>query len=245
MKIRHPLLINLASRLGTRIIRTLCGSMRYESRFIHENYLPDNPCLPGRVIYVFWHDSMLMPAYFYGRKDIYTLVSPHADGQWLAGMLERLGFSVVRGSSNHKGTEALRQMLRVARSSHIAISPDGPRGPRRKLKDGPIYLASRSGLPIVPMGFACNKAWHAGSWDCLAIPKLFARGFGVSAPPIAIPPGVSKDTLEPFRQQVEESLHAVSQIAERWATTGLYDTYDYDVLPRTQPQSASLAFSSR
>ncbi len=245
MKIRHPLLMKSASWLGTRIIQTLCGTMRYQARHIGENYLPDNPAVPRRVIYVFWHDSMLIPAYFYGRKDIYALVSPHSDGQWLAGMLERLGFSTVRGSSNRGGAEAMRQMLRLSRKAHFAISPDGPRGPRRELKDGPIFLAARTGMPIVPMGFACSRSWRARSWDRLCVPKMFGRGYGVTAPPIAIPRDLSIDTLEPYRQQVEESLHAVSQIAERWASTGQYDTYDYDLLGRTNEARHETTLASR
>ncbi len=84
MKIRHPRTIKLASWVGTQIIRTLCGSMRYQARFIGENYLPDTPRLPRRVIYVFWHEHMIIPAYRYGRPDVHALVSSHTDGQFLA-----------------------------------------------------------------------------------------------------------------------------------------------------------------
>jgi len=241
MRIRNPLLLKTASWVGTRIIETLCGTMRYQARHIGDNYLPDNPDIPRRVIYVFWHENMLIPAYFYGRKDVHALVSPHTDGQWLAGMLQRLGFSTVHGSSNRGGFEAMRQMLRLSRHSHFAISPDGPRGPRRQLKDGAIYLAARTGMPIVPMGFACTRSWRAKSWDSLCVPKMFGRGYGVSAPPIPIPRGISTDTLEPYRQRVEASLHAVSEIAERWAVTGSYDPYDYDLLGSdTEPAAMTL-----
>jgi hypothetical protein len=230
MKIRHPQLIKLASWCGTQIIRTLCGSMTYQARCIGENWLPDTPSLPRRVIYAFWHETMLIPAYRYGRPDVHALVSSHTDGQFLAGMLQQLGFSTVAGSSGRSGTEAMRRMLKIGQESHIAISPDGPRGPRRKLKSGPIYLAARTGMPIVPFGFACNRAMRAKSWDRLIVPKLFSKGYGVCASPICIPRGIEREELEPYRQYVEEVLHAVSEIAERWAATGLYDTYDYDSL---------------
>jgi hypothetical protein len=101
-------------------------------------------------------------------------------------------------------------------------------------------------MPIVPMGFACDRAWRARSWDRLVVPKLFSKGYGVTAPPITVPRDVTKDdAMEPYRQEVEETLHAVSEITERWAATGLYDTYDYDVLKRTRTWSPAMTFSPR
>jgi hypothetical protein len=223
VKIRHPFALKLASVIGTNIIRSLCGTMRYRTRFIGENYLPNNPHRPERVIYIFWHEHMLIPAYFYGRKDLFVLASPHADGQWMAGMLERLGFSIVRGSSNNGGSEAMRQMMRLAGQVDFAISPDGPRGPRRQVKDGPIYLAARTGMPIVPVGFSCVRQWRAKSWDRLMVPKLFTRGYGVAGEPIRVPRGLGKDALEEHRTRVENALHHVVDLAERWALTGSYD----------------------
>ncbi len=100
-------------------------------------------------------------------------------------------------------------------------------------------------MPIVPMGFACDRAWHARSWDQLVVPKLFSNGYGVCAPPIPIPRDVTLETLEPYRQDVEESLHAVSSIAERWSASGLYDTYDYDCLTRTETRSSTMTLAPR
>jgi lysophospholipid acyltransferase (LPLAT)-like uncharacterized protein len=244
MKIRHPRAIKLASWVGTQIVRTLCGTMRLRCEHIGENCYPDSPSLSGRVIYAFWHECMLVPSFRFRKRDIHVLVSGHSDGRFIAGVLERLGFRTVVGSSKQGGAKAMRRMLRVSERSHIVITPDGPRGPRRKVKSGVIYLAARTGLPIVPVGLACSNAWRAKSWDQLTIPKMFSRGRGVSAPPIFIPPDVSTDTLEPYRQELEEKLHALTEIAERWAATGLYDTNEYHRLP-DRARSPSLTYSPR
>src|SRR5206468_6190352 len=103
-------------------------------------------------LYAFWHEHLLLPAYHYGRRDIRVLISTHADGQLIAEVCRRLGFGLVRGSTTRGGVEAVRQMLRDGGASHLAITPDGPRGPRRRVQPGVSFLASRTGLPVVPMG---------------------------------------------------------------------------------------------
>src|ERR1700682_2061333 len=67
-----------------------------------------------------------------------------------------------------RGPRALRQMARNIQSGaarHIAVTPDGPRGPRRTVQPGLVYLAGLTGLPIVPVGFAYRGAWRMNSWD--------------------------------------------------------------------------------
>lgn len=245
MKFRHRSAMKIASWCSTQCLRTLCGTMPYEYRSIGLNCEPHSPDLTRRVIYVFWHEYLVLPSYLYARPDVHALVSPHSDGRFLADVLERLGFRTVHGSSNHGGSEAMRHLLKISKQSHIAITPDGPRGPRRKVKEGAIYLAAKTGMPIVPFAFAYSKSRRVRSWDELAIPKMFSRGYGLTAPPIHIPRSAAAEDLEIYRQHVEETLHAVSAIARRWAGTGLYDTYDYDCLVRTQPQADALMLASR
>jgi lysophospholipid acyltransferase (LPLAT)-like uncharacterized protein len=117
---------------------------------------------------------MLLPAYHYARPDIKVLISTHADGQLIAEACQRLGFALARGSSTRGGVEAVRDMLR-ANDTHLAVTPDGPRGPRRRVQAGVVYLAARTGLPIVPVGFAARRPWRAKSWDRFAVPRPFSR----------------------------------------------------------------------
>jgi lysophospholipid acyltransferase (LPLAT)-like uncharacterized protein len=181
---------------------------------------------------------MLLPSFRYIRPDIHVLVSKHADGQFVGGVMKRLGLGMAYGSSTRGGVEAIRQMVQLSKTSHLVITPDGPRGPRRQVKMGAIYLASQTGMPIVACGCGYSSAWRANSWDQFAFPRPFSTGCGVTTPPIFIPKEASKDELEGYRREVEAKFLAATTIAERWAATGHYDTYEYDVI-------ASRYFKSR
>jgi lysophospholipid acyltransferase (LPLAT)-like uncharacterized protein len=108
-------------------------------------------------------------------------------------------------------------MLEAARHSHLAMTPDGPRGPRRRVQPGTIYLAAKTGLPIVPFGVGFAKAWRARSWDRFAVPYPYSRVTLVSAAPIDVPPELDGKALTHYRGLLEERLLHATEEAERWA----------------------------
>jgi lysophospholipid acyltransferase (LPLAT)-like uncharacterized protein len=218
MKIRHPVLIRMLGFLGAWLIRLWVGTVQYRYRCLDPRVEPSQ--LHERYIFAFWHENILLLAYHYGRPDVWVLVSQHADGQLIAEICWHVGFSVIRGSTTRGGTEAVRQMLRTARAAHLVITPDGPRGPRRHVQMGLVYLAARTGLPVVPIGIGYCRPWRLRSWDRFAVPRLFSRGRCVIGVPITVPAGAEKEQLEPYRQLVEEALHAVTDLAQRWADEG-------------------------
>src|SRR5262249_14865455 len=112
------------------------------------------------------------------------------------------------------GVEAVRKMVRVLQRSHVAITPDGPRGPRRRLQPGVISLSSMTGIPIVPNGFAYSAAWRLRTWDRLALPKPCSEVIHVSGDPIHIPSELDKEQLEMYRQRVENAMVEVTEAAE-------------------------------
>jgi lysophospholipid acyltransferase (LPLAT)-like uncharacterized protein len=217
MKIRNPLLIKTVGVVGAWAIRRWIATLRYEYRPIGPNVDPHRPDLDRRYIYAFWHETMLLPAYQYGRSDIWVLISQHADGQMIADVSRRLGFQLVRGSTTRGGAEAVRQMLRLGRGGHLAITPDGPRGPRRRVQPGLVYLAARTGMPIIPIGIGFDRPWRMGSWDRFALPRPFSRAVCVTTEPIIVPPDVEKDALEVYRERVERTLLDATTMAEQWA----------------------------
>jgi lysophospholipid acyltransferase (LPLAT)-like uncharacterized protein len=127
---------------------------------------------------------------------------------------------VVRGSTTRGGVKVVRQMLGL-RDTHLAITPDGPRGPRRRVQPGLIYLSSRLGLPIVPTGFAYQRPWRLKSWDRFAVPRPFTRARCVTGDPVLVPADAERDLLEHYRVYVEQQLLAVSEQAEHWAEAGI------------------------
>jgi lysophospholipid acyltransferase (LPLAT)-like uncharacterized protein len=230
LKIRNPFVLKTASRLCSSLVYSLGRTIRVRYRFIGENSLPGAANPGRRYIYLFWHEYMLLPSFRYAMPDIHVLVSKHTDGVFIGDVMKRLGFSMAYGSSTRGGSEAIRNMLKLSKTSHFAITPDGPRGPRRQAKMGAIFLAAQTGLPIVAAGCGFSSAWRAKSWDRFAFPHPFSKGCIVSAPPLFVPKKATSDELERYRREVEAKLLAVTAIAERWAATGQYDTYEYDSL---------------
>jgi lysophospholipid acyltransferase (LPLAT)-like uncharacterized protein len=222
MKIRNPRIISAASWLGAQLVRAWMRTISYEYRPLGPNFDPGHKGMSGRYIYAFWHENMLGLISHYGQPNIHVLVSRHADGQLIAELARHLGFAIVRGSTTRGGVEAVRQMLRLSQAAHLVVTPDGPRGPRRRVQPGLIYLAARTGLPIVPIGIGFRRPWRMKSWDRFAVPRLFSHSTCVTPEPITIPVDADKAELERQRQFVEQALLEVGDLAERWAETGVW-----------------------
>jgi lysophospholipid acyltransferase (LPLAT)-like uncharacterized protein len=215
MKIRHPLLIKAIGFAAGWLVRLWIGTLRYRYRPMGANLDPNQPHFQGRYLYAFWHENILVPAYHYGRRDINVLISEHADGQMIAEACRHLGFRVVRGSATRGGARAIRQMRRISRSAHLAITPDGPRGPRRQVQSGVVYLAALTGLPIVVFGIAFEHAWRMDSWDHFALPYPWSAAVCVTLEPIHVPEKIGKDQIEHYRLKVENAMNEATETAER------------------------------
>jgi lysophospholipid acyltransferase (LPLAT)-like uncharacterized protein len=237
MKIRHPALIHTVGWLGARLLRAWMRTIRFDYRALGMNLAPaDMDAVPERVLAVFWHENLLLPASRYGRPDVRVLISQHADGQMIAEVCQRLGFGLVRGSTTRGGVEAVRQMLGSSSSQfHLALTPDGPRGPRRSVQPGVAYLAARTGRPIIAVGIGYDRPWRLGSWDRFAIPRPWSRAVCVSSRAIRLPCDADRDQLERSSLVVQQELDRVTSLAERWAASG---TWPADAEQATQEGDA-------
>lgn len=110
------------------------------------------------IILAFWHSQQLMIPIGYRGTGSHVLISRHGDGEIIARIIARFGHEAVRGSSTRGGAGALRALIKLGRSGRdVVVTPDGPKGPRHVAKLGVIHLAKATGLPIVPLAFACSK----------------------------------------------------------------------------------------
>lgn len=149
------------------------------------------------VILAVWHGELLPLVWGHRNEPISILVSTHADGEIITRVLMSLGFDTVRGSSSRGGARALLEMVRLLRDGRdLAITPDGPRGPRRVFAAGAAVAAMRAGAPVVGVGALVNSAWQLRSWDRLVIPKPFARVTIRYAPPTYVEASSSKEAEE-------------------------------------------------
>jgi lysophospholipid acyltransferase (LPLAT)-like uncharacterized protein len=216
---RTPLWMRGAGLAAATGIRAWMSTLEYQALFYDQNVDPIHG-VGGQRIYVFWHEYILIPLYMRGHCNLTMLLSKHKDADILFRLAHHMGFECVRGSTYGGATEALLELARRGQHMHLTITPDGPRGPRRKLAQGPVYLASKLGLPIVPFGMGLDRPWRAKSWDRFAIPRPGSRARAVVGPEIHIPPGLTRPELEERRVGVETLLNSLCDEAESWAVSG-------------------------
>jgi hypothetical protein len=165
-----------------------------------------------------WHDALILPTFLSSaglRRKTCCLVSRHQDGSYLADTMALLGYSTVRGSSNKGGAAAIRQLLDDTAGKHIVITPDGPRGPRRELKAGPVYLASQLGRRIVCGAYVCRSGWRIrGSWTDMLIPLPFTTIYALTSDPLTIPADLSRDALAAQIARVQAEMDRLDAAAE-------------------------------
>ncbi len=155
-----------------------------------------------RFIYCVWHDQLLIPIFGGKHRHTAALVSQNQDGSFVAAGLRSAGIVPIRGSSNRGGTKAMRQLIREAEGKHIVMTPDGPRGPRRELSAGVVFLAAHSGRAIVPTAFTCERGWRFGvGWTDLLVPKPFSKVHLLTGEPIHIAPDTTNLRADVARVQ--------------------------------------------
>lgn len=171
-------------------------------RWHHENVSCVEPVLagPSGAIALFWHGRIplgLAPTPQWGRKRTRCLISPSADGEFIARALAMSGFGAIRASSAKPGDAAkARQAVGAIREAvawvkaggALVISPDGPRGPNERIAEGSLQIARRSGQPVFLMGIAAHPAWQSRtSWDRVMFALPFGRGAVVWEGPLHVP----------------------------------------------------------
>lgn len=218
LKLDHPLINKLGGLLGAAAIRAWMSTLDYKVGFYDRGVDPAFAGCPGQRIYIFWHEYILFPIFLRGHCNLSMLLSRHRDAEILSHVAYHLGFDFVRGSTNRGGVAAIRELLRKSRKMHLTITPDGPRGPRRRLAPGPIFLASKLGLPLVVMGYGYDRPWRVKSaWDQFAIPRPFTRARCILSPEVHVPPGLDRKGLEYFRQKIGRLMNRLTNEAEAWA----------------------------
>lgn len=213
-KLRQPWLIRIASFSASLLVRNWIGTLNYRLANLDSTPHPANP-REARFIYALWHESILFLPLF--REKVNILISQHADGEFITQVCQFLGAEVVRGSTTQGGMQALMELEECSKRTHLLVTPDGPQGPRRRVQLGLIFLASRTGLPIIPCGVGFAGAWRARSWDKLALPHPWTSGRGVMGQAISVPRNLTRKQLEHYRLIVEDAMLKTTDAAERWA----------------------------
>jgi len=169
------------------------------------------------AIYCFWHNRMAMMVY--ARRSArrhHIIISAHQDGQMIAGIVARFGIRTIFASSSRNGLEGFKQaMVALGAGELLCITPDGPRGPRMRSGFGPIDLARRAGVPLLPVAFSTTRRRVFDSWDRFVLPLPLGRGVFVAGEPLRVPRDCTGAAREAARAEFERRMNAVAAEADR------------------------------
>ncbi|MFA5831991.1 MAG: lysophospholipid acyltransferase family protein [Bacteroidota bacterium] len=169
-------------------------------------------------IVAFWHGSMFV-GWFVHRSEkkgaISALVSQSNDGEFLSTILERWGYTMIRGSSHIGGKEAMQLMVHeVIKGNALAITPDGPRGPRHEMKMGAVRVAQKTDVPLVLAGIGVKKKRHLRSWDKFEVPMPFSTIVVKYSDPVFVSKDLEGESLDTFKLEMQNKLNALTEEAE-------------------------------
>jgi lysophospholipid acyltransferase (LPLAT)-like uncharacterized protein len=218
LKIRSPLLNKLAIWFGVRLVKLLYWTCRKEIVGDAPNLSSYESTGDKRYLYCVWHDQIVMTLFTGRPQNMSGLVSRHQDGGYVADVMQALDIRPVRGSTKRGGSEAMRELMDAAADLHVAITPDGPRGPRHVPKTGIVFLASHSGRGIVPVAYSCRRCWKIeGSWTDMMIPKPFTTIYARGGVPIYVPPNLKRNELDQYTASLQSEMDRLEADAERLA----------------------------
>jgi lysophospholipid acyltransferase (LPLAT)-like uncharacterized protein len=199
----------LVRTFATPLVSALAGTWRYR---IHDDHHWQELAARGEAhAFMLWHEAILPLLWVHRNQGIAIVVSQAREGRYLSDYAARLGYALLPGSSSKGGTRALLGAVRALQGGGtIAITPDGPRGPRRVIKPGLIRAAQRAAAWIVPLHASVGAAWRLNSWDRLMIPKPLAQVTVVYGTPFRIDAGPAG-----LESGVTRSIQAMANLEQR------------------------------
>ena len=188
------------------IVRSRCASSLFREEY------------PLKPVVALWHSALVYTLYHFRVYRGTIMTSPSRDGEWIANTIVQWGQFPVRGSRHKGGLKAIRQMAEIMKHYHVpsGIVADGSKGPAGIAQLGAVILARDTGSPIIPTGFAADRAIYFNSWDRMVLPLPFSRVCIVYGEAITVPSGARGLAVERCRKRLETSLHqATRQARER------------------------------
>jgi lysophospholipid acyltransferase (LPLAT)-like uncharacterized protein len=196
---------------GFRLLQVWARTLRYQ--------IDDRAALIGNPVrenYIgsLWHNRLLLISYvlkrFAPHRPGAGLISASRDGDLVADLTQRFGFDVVRGSSSRMGASAILEMSNVLASGRdLLITPDGPRGPAYELGPGIIFLAQKSGAPVLPINLEYSSCWRLKSWDRFILPRPFSKVRVIFGSPHRVGSTSTPEEFETERLRLQSAMMAL------------------------------------
>ena len=224
--LRQRIVLRIIIFVGHAVIRLIGPTLRVSVS--HEEgaqtTLDQRPLIAS-----FWHSCMIPATYIFRDMGIRVMSSDSYDGQYMGRIIHKFGFVAVKGSSSRNAVRALLGLRRALEEGWtVAFTLDGPRGPRHKVKPGPVALARSSGKPLTMFHAAVDRAWVLNTWDRLMIPLPFSRVLVRVGKLIRVPEDASDEEIERYTAELQAGLDRVCEFAEanvRRAGTGEFPYY--------------------
>lgn len=168
-----------------------------------------------------WHSRFLMlnAAWKRGYQQPHVLISRSRDGELVARASRILGIKPIRGSARRSkvkggkkagkgGATAFREMQKALENGGcMVITPDGPKGPRQRVGNGPLLLAKHSGAPLISCVFSTRFRVQIDSWDRFIVPLPFGRGQIIWGQPFSIAADAAEDEIAALKTAFEQEMN--------------------------------------
>ena len=202
----HSFLVGLVARLIWVYIYFVACTSRIT--WVQKSILDDTLQKYPSLIYTSWHGRQVFLTWVQRKTKAWVLISKSKDGEFIARAIELFGMRSVRGSSSKGGAEALMQLKqKLDEGGCLGVTPDGPRGPQRRVKDGIIFLAQKTGKPILPMVWSSKRKWIFKAWDDFWVPKPFNHIAVAYSQPVYVE---KTDDPETKKQELEQKLNLLT-----------------------------------
>jgi len=210
----------LAGQFNALMLPRMLYCLDYRIAHYDRSVDPAHDDYNEHCILAFLHEYIVVTLPRWGRTPVTALCSLHRDGEWVNQTALALGLNVVRGSSSRGGAQAIRKIRENFAFNSLAMTPDGPRGPRRVMASGSIFMAAKLQVPLVMVGVGISNPYRLNTWDKFAIPKPLSRVRIIAGPKIRIPKKINRDQLESYRLSAETLLNDLCDEAQTWADSG-------------------------
>jgi lysophospholipid acyltransferase (LPLAT)-like uncharacterized protein len=212
---RNEFMLDAGSIIGAFLLKTLYLSLRsyhhYQDQKTTESLFREGK----KVIFSFWHGRLLMLPFGVSTRQVAIMISQHRDGDFVSRFMEREGCQSIRGSATRGSLGAMKQMIASYRSGlHLAITPDGPKGPRFQVKSGVIELSKLTEAPIQPLTFGAFPRKVLDSWDEFVIPHPFSTCVFVWGKPLPVPADANKERIAELQGILQREMREITLLAD-------------------------------
>ena len=184
---------------------------------------------PGVII--IWHNRLLFFPVMcprWEREHTSALISASRDGQYIADLCKQWHVGSIRGSSSRTSVQVMGEAMESLRQGrYVAMTPDGPRGPRYSMSRGPVRMASEAGVKLIPVAVNYSSYWELKSWDKFQIPKPWAKITFILDEALEIPPDLTEEDVEKWRETLRKKLNDISGVTPEMEKEAVKDAEEY------------------